>query len=179
MHEYLDRRYALALYEVSEQRGKTEEYLRETEEIINIINANGEFLDIIKHPHLSTRKKKDLFESVFKGKIDNDVLSFLLILIEKNRILDLKGILEEMKKIHLNRNRTLIAEVKTVVPLTVEEKVALTAKLQNKYNKKIILKEELDKDIIGGVFLKIGNDIIDGTIKAKFEDMRRLTLRTE
>lgn len=179
MYEYLDRRYALALYEVAEERAKTEEFLEDLSEILNIISGNEELLELIKHPTLSTTKKVELFENIFRGKLDEDVLSFLLLLIEKKRLLNLKGILEEMRKIHLERNQTLVAIVKTVVPLFQDERNALTKNLQLKYNKKIILNEEIDKDIIGGVYVRVGNDVIDGTIKSKFEDIRKMTLKTE
>jgi F-type H+-transporting ATPase subunit delta len=179
MYEYLDRRYALALYEVGEERGKAEDYLKELEEISSIIETNEDFLEIIKHPHLSTSKKQEMFENIFKGKVDDDILSFLLILIEKARLLSLKEILNEMKKIHLDRNRTVIVHIKTVVPLNDEERAELTTKLQNKYSRKVILNEEIDASIIGGVYVRVGNDIIDGTIRSKFEDIRKLTLKTE
>jgi F-type H+-transporting ATPase subunit delta len=179
MHEYLDRRYALAFYELAEEKGKALEYLNELAEVIKIINENKEFLQIINHPNLSTSKKKQLFESIFKGKIEESILFFLLVIIEKNRMLEIDGILAEVKKIHLNRNKTVEAYVQTVVPLTDEERDALINKLKRKYNKTIILKEEINKDIIGGVFIRVGNDIIDGTIKLKLEEMRKLALKTE
>ncbi|MFL0247893.1 F0F1 ATP synthase subunit delta [Candidatus Clostridium stratigraminis] len=179
MYEYLDRRYALALYEVAEERAKTEEFIKDLGDILNIINENEELLELIRHPKLSTTKKKELFENIFKGKTDEEVLSFLLLLIEKNRLLNLKGIIEEIKKIHLERNQTLLALVKTVVPLLADEKNDLIRKLELKYNKKIILNEEVDKDIIGGVYVRVGNDVIDGTIKTKFEEIRKMTLKTE
>lgn len=179
MHEYLDKRYALAFYELAEERGKAEEYLNELAEIIKIIDENKELLQIIKHPDLSTSKKKQLFESIFKGKIEDSILSFLLIIIEKNRMLEIDGILEEVKKIHLNRNKTIDAYVETVVPLTKEERDALINNLQRKYNKTIVLKEQINKDIIGGVFVRVGNDVIDGTIKFKLEEMRKFALKTE
>lgn len=179
MYEYLDRRYALALYEVAEERAKTEEFIKDLGDILNIINGNEELLELIRHPKLSTTKKKELFENIFRGKTDEEVLSFLLLLIEKNRLLNLKGIIEEIKKIHLERNQTLLALVKTVVPLLPDEKNDLIRKLELKYNKKIILNEEIDKDIIGGVYVRVGNDVIDGTIKTKFDEIRKMTLKTE
>lgn len=176
-HEYLDKRYALALYEVAEEKSKAEEYLNELREITKVIDENVNLLDILKHPELSTNRKKELFQNVFKGKIENDILSFLLILIEKDRILDMNGILQEMENIHLGKNKTLVAYVKTVIPLNEKERKDLINNLEKKYNKKVILNEEIDKDIIGGVFVKIGDDIIDGTIRSRYESMRRLSLK--
>lgn len=176
-HEYLDKRYALALYEVAEEKGKIDEYINELKEIIDVINYNSDFLLIIKHPELSTSKKKDIFESIFKGKIENDVLSFLMILIEKNRFMELERITEEIKKIYLEKKCTITAEVTTVVPLNEQERNSLTNKLQKKYNRNVILKEELDSQILGGVLVRIGNEIIDGTIRTKLEQIRKLSLK--
>lgn len=176
-HEYLDRRYAIALYEVAEEKQKAEEYIKELEDIKKIIDESEDLSLVISHPELSTSKKKDIFESIFKGKIQNDILSFLLILIEKNRFMELKGITAEMKKIHLDRNRTVAAFVKTVIPLNDQERNALIGKLQQKYSKNIILNEEIDEEILGGVFVQVDNEIIDGTLKTKLEQIRKLALK--
>ncbi len=103
MYEYLDRRYALALYEVAEKKGKVEEYLRDLREICDIIDTNKEFYEVIKHPQIGTKQKKKTFINIFKGKIDEELLSFLLILIEKDRILFLREKLNQMEKVDLEQ----------------------------------------------------------------------------
>ena len=74
MYEYLDKRYALALYEVAEEKGKVEEYLNDLREICDLIDNNKDFYEVIKHPQISTRKKKQTFINIFKGKIDEELL---------------------------------------------------------------------------------------------------------
>ena len=59
MYEYLDRRYALALYEVAEEKGKVQQYLQDLREICNLIETNKDFYEVIKHPQISTKKKKE------------------------------------------------------------------------------------------------------------------------
>lgn len=179
MYEYLDRRYSLALYEVAEKKGKIEEYRRDLKEIIDMIYGNEELLQLIKHPQISTYKKKKVFIKIFKGKIDEDLLSFLLILIEKGRILYLKEKQKQLEKIYFEKHNMLRAHIKTVIPLEEEDRKNLKEKLEKKYNKEIILKEEIDKSIIGGVYVRVGDDVIDGTIKSKLNEMKRIMLRTE
>ncbi|MEW9094452.1 MAG: F0F1 ATP synthase subunit delta [Clostridiaceae bacterium] len=174
MYEYLDRRYALALYEVAEKKGKIEEFIKDYREIVDVIYNNEELLQLIKHPQISTSKKKKIFIKIFKGKIDEELLSFLLILIEKGRILYLKEKEKELEKIYLEKHNMLRAHIKTVIPLENEEREELKEKLQSKYNKKVILKEEIDKSIIGGVYIRIGDDVIDGTIKSKLKEMKNI-----
>lgn len=174
MYEYLDKRYALALYTVAEEKGKVEEYLNDLREIVSLMNNDAEFVKLIKQPFINTSAKKKIFINIFKGKIDEDLLSFLLILIEKDRILFTEEKLKEMEKIHLERNNTLLVEVKTVIPLNDSEKENLRRKLMDMYNKKIIFEEKIDKKIIGGVYIRVGDDVIDGTLKIKLEEMKKL-----
>jgi F-type H+-transporting ATPase subunit delta len=174
MYEYLDKRYALALYKVAEEKGKIEEYLNDLREVVLLMKNDEEFLNVIKHPQVSTSTKKKMFIKIFKNKIDEGLLSFLLILIDKNRIMFTEEKLKEMEKIHLERNNTLMVEVKTVIPLQEIERENLRAKLCKMYDKKILFDEKLDKNIIGGVYIRVGDDVIDGTIKNKLEEMKKL-----
>ena len=179
MFEYLDRRYALALYEVAEEKGKVQEYLNDLREICDLIDNNKDFYEVVKHPQISTKQKKKTFINIFKGNIDEELLSFLLILIEKDRILFLKEKLKEMEKIHLERLNVIQGIVKTTVPLEEYEYNSLVEKLEKKYNKEVILKKEVDPEILGGVYVRIGNDVIDGTVKTRLDDLRKLMLTTE
>lgn len=179
MYEYLDRRYALALYQVAEEKGKVEEYLQDLREIVNTIENSEDFKQIIRHPQITTTRKKQTFIKIFKGHIDEELLSFLLILIEKDRILYLKEKLIEMEKIHLERHNKLEALIKSVIPLDDNQKELLKQKLNIMYDKEIILKEELDNSILGGLYVRVGNDVIDGTIKSKLDEMKKLALSRE
>lgn len=174
MYEFLDKRYALALYNVAEEKGKVEEYLDDLRGIVLIMKNDPEFLKVIKHPTISTSIKKKMFINIFKGRIDEDLLSFLLILIEKDRILFTDEKLKQMEKIHLERTNTLLVEVKTVIPLLETERENLRTKLYKMYDKKIIFDEKLDEKVIGGVYIRVGDDVIDGTIKGKLEEMKKI-----
>ncbi|WP_300385552.1 F0F1 ATP synthase subunit delta [Clostridium sp.] len=179
MYEYLDRRYALALYEVAEKKGKVEEYITDLKEICEIIKNNKDFYEVIKHPQISTKKKKKTFINIFKGHIDEELLSFLLILIEKERIMYLKEKVNQLEKIDLERKNTFKGIVKTTIPLTEEEYKTLKDKLEKKYNKHIILEQIIDPEILGGIYLRVNNDVMDDTVKSKMDELKNLILKTE
>lgn len=179
MFEYLDRRYALALYEVALEKGKVNQYIKDLEEICDLIDSNEEFYEVIKHPQISTNKKKKTFINIFKGHIDEELLSFLLILIEKDRILYLREKLNQMKIIDLEKKNTVSGVVKSTIPLTQKEFDDLVNKLEVKYNKHIILEQVIDESILGGVYVRVGNDIIDGTVKSKLEELKDLMFNAE
>jgi F-type H+-transporting ATPase subunit delta len=179
MYEYLDRRYALALYEIAEKKGKVDEYLRDLREICDLIDGNQDFHEVIKHPQINTTKKKKLFTDVFKNKIDEELLSFMIILIEKNRILYLREKLNQMENIDLERRNIIKGIVKTAIPLLPEELEKLKNIFEEKYDKTIIFSTQVDKTILGGVYVSVGNDVIDDTIKSKIEEMKELMLKKE
>ncbi|MCR1935580.1 F0F1 ATP synthase subunit delta [Clostridium tepidum] len=179
MYEYLDRRYALALYEVAEEKNKVNEYLKDLKEVVNIIKNSEDICKILKHPEISTSRKKEIFTEIFKDKIDDGLLSFLLVLIEKDRILYLEEKLKQMEKIYLEKNNMILANVKTVIPLLEDERDELIKKLEIRYNKKIILEEEIDKSILGGVYVRVGDDVLDGTLSTRLKDIKKMMLKRE
>ena len=84
-----------------------------------------------------------------------------------------------MEKIHLEKLNVLQGIVKTTVPLEENEYNSLVEKLERKYNKEIILKKEIDPEILGGIYVRIGNDVIDGTVKTRLDNLEKLMLATE
>jgi F-type H+-transporting ATPase subunit delta len=179
MYEFLDRRYALALYRVAEEKGKVDQFLDDLKMVVGLISQDENLKTLIEHPSISTSNKKSFLEKIFKGKIEEDVLSFIKLLLEKGRILEIGSMLKQMEAIYLEKHNTSIAEVKTVIPMLEEEKSELVNNLQKKFKRTIILKEELDPGILGGIFVKIENEVIDGTVKSKIEEMKKIMLKRE
>ncbi len=179
MYEYLDKRYALALYQLAEEKGKVEEYLEELRKILQLVKNEPKLLEIIEHPEVSTLAKEKIFTNIFKANVSEDVFSFLVLLIKKGRISQLEGNCREFENIYLEKNNTVIAKVKTVVDLNEEEKKALVEKLEKKFNKKVLIKLEIDPSIIGGVYVNVNNEVIDGTIRSKLSEMRKIMLKGE
>lgn len=174
MYEFLDRRYALALYDACSEKGNIEQVLEEFEAIVDEMANNEGLMKITKHPQISKVAKKRIFREIFEGKVSAEMLNFLLLLIEKERILYLKEKYNQFKLIHLERTNKVLAKVKTVVALTPSQKEALQEKLEKTYRKEVILDEEVDKSIIGGIIVMVGSDVIDGSVKNKLKEMKDL-----
>lgn len=176
MYEYLDRRYAYALYEIAEEKGRIEEYIGELRMVCNLIENDKEFVEVIKHPQISTKNKKNTFINIFKGNIDEDLLSFLLVLIEKDRILFLREKLKEYEKIVLEKNDIVTGILKTTNHLTQEQYNLLIEKLEKRYKKIVLLTEVIDPKIIGGIYVKVNDEVMDGTIKLRLDMMKKMML---
>lgn len=172
MYEFLDRRYAFALYKTCNEAGNVDLVLEQLKEIVDEIEVNEGLRKIIKNPQIKNYNKKRIFKEMFEGDIEEELLNFLLLLIDKGRILYLKEKYIQFKYIVLKRNNTVIVKVKTVIPLDEEQRKQLIDVLQKKYNHIVILKEDIDKSLIGGILITVGNEVLDGSIKGRLEEIR-------
>lgn len=179
MYEFLDRRYALAIYEVAESKNQVEKYIQDLKDICDVIYENEDFYKIVVHPQISTSNKKQTFKKAFEGKIDEELLNFLLLLIEKDRIGFLKEKVAQLEQIYLEKRNMIVAKVKSVIPLSEAQQDKLKENLGKKFNKEIILKQEIDKSIIGGLCVKVGDEVIDGSIRYQLEQIKLHMLKNE
>ncbi|MEG2016823.1 MAG: F0F1 ATP synthase subunit delta [Clostridium sp.] len=175
MYEFLDRRYALALYEACVEAGNVELVLQQLKEIVNEMDSNKDFLKVIKNPQISKFNKKRIFKELFENSIERELMNFLLLTIDKERILYLREKYEQFKQIYLAANKIITAEVRSAIPLSNEERETLKLVLEKRYNKTVMLKQKIDITLIGGVIIRIGDEIIDGSIKNRLVEFRQIS----
>ncbi|MEG0308188.1 MAG: F0F1 ATP synthase subunit delta [Clostridium sp.] len=175
MYEFLDRRYALALYDTCIESDNVELVLEDLKEIVDEMENNEGLMKLIRNPQINKQNKKRIFKELFQGNIQVELLNFLLLLIEKGRILYLKEKYNQFRLIYLEHNNTVIAKIKSVVPLDENQRTVIKEKLEKQYEKTIILEEEIDESLIGGILLRVGNEVIDGSIKNKLVELRDIS----
>lgn len=165
-------RYAEALFQVGEESNSTEKLYNELKAVVDIINVNKEFSNILKSPIVSKEEKKTLITNVFGSKLNNEMLNFMKILADKDRLNLLANMEEAFKALLNDKNNILEGVAITAVPMNEGEVNELQAKLSAKYNKTVVLQNEVDKSILGGVLVRLGNEEIDGTVKNRLDKMK-------
>ncbi|MEF9992148.1 MAG: F0F1 ATP synthase subunit delta [Paraclostridium sp.] len=165
-------RYAEALFQVGEESNSTEKLYNELKAVVDIIKENTEFSNILKSPIVSKEDKKTLLSNIFGAQIDKEMLNFMKILADKDRLSFLASIQEAFKALLNKKNNILEGIAITAVSMKEDEVKALQAKLSTKYNKTVILKNEVDESILGGVLVRLGNEEIDGTVKNRLDKMK-------
>lgn len=165
-------RYAEALFQVGEESNSTEKLYNELKAVVDIINVNKEFSNILKSPIVSKKEKKTLITNIFGSTLDNEMLNFMKILADKDRLNLLANMEEAFKALLNDKNNILEGVAITAVPMNEGEVNELQAKLSAKYNKTVVLQNEVDKSILGGVLVRLGNEEIDGTVKNRLDKMK-------
>jgi F-type H+-transporting ATPase subunit delta len=123
------------------------------------------------HPAISWERKLPLLEQLAEGKVSEATQNFLRFLLAAQVYRLLPLILQCYQELVFQEEGILRARVKTVVPLPDSTRIRLKQDLERLTNKKIRLEEELDPTIIGGMFIQLGNSILDLSVNRYFTDL--------
>ena len=170
------REYATALFDLSLEKSIVETIKDELIMVSVAFVENNQFEKLLSHPQLTKENKKGIINDVFKG-LNSSLLYFLYILINNDRIEDIKFINEEFRQLYNEYNKVIIVEAQTTLALTENQVETLMKKLSLKYRHKIIIENVIDHSIGGGMRLKINNEIIDYTIKSQLENLKSYILK--
>jgi len=162
---YSAQNYAEALFE----SGQT--FTPDLELILEVIKSSADFVHIMSNPAIDLNVKYSILDEIFKDKIDEKVLQFVKILTEKNRLGEFEEILVSYKEKVNDHEGIKVVEITSAIELNEDFKTRITNKLGEKLNKKIVPQWNIDKEIISGLVFKIGDDIIDTSIRNKIESI--------
>jgi F-type H+-transporting ATPase subunit delta len=166
------RRYAKALFSVAKDKGKTKEFQADWQAVDETLRANQELYRVILAKSTSSVVKKELLAKVFVGEIDQLVLNFIFLLIDKEReeyILDIKDIYDQLFD---EDERIIDVEVITALPLDATQEEELSAVLAKKIGKKVRLDKKIDGALLGGSIIKIGDKIYDGSVAGRLASLQ-------
>ncbi len=176
MAQLVSDTYAAALFEVAIDAENVMALYDEYDEVVKTFDEMPEFYEIYNTPKISKEEKKQVIDSVFKGKIDALLLNFLKVLIDKRRTNFVKATysaFEEMVKEHQNLEK---ATVTSVVPLTTTQLERLTAQLIKLTGKKVTIENEIDPELVGGLMIQVGDQIIDSSVRRKILNLKDMLI---
>lgn len=165
-------RYALAIYEIAKELNRVEDMYKELKIVMETYELNIDFKNFINHPLVKKDDKKEFISKVFSKEVSGETMNLLHYLIDKTRLAQIKAIVTEYLKLYYERNQIVEAEATFAVEPTKEQVEKLVSKLQAKIKKEVRISTKIDKAILGGVVIRIGDQIIDASIKKEIEAFR-------
>jgi len=168
-------KYAKGLFTVAKELNKTKEFGEELNQIKDLLTSMPEVLSALQNPIYPPDLKMEIIDEVLKSiKVDPEIERFLKLLVERRRIQYIKEIVvmyQELLDEELNIAR---GEVITAYPLSPEEKKELEEVLKEYLKKEVILESKVDEEIIGGIKIKIGDLIFDGSLKTQLGKFKEI-----
>jgi F-type H+-transporting ATPase subunit delta len=166
------RRYAVALLEVAVEGNFLETVTEDLQKIQEVLAGSRQLVMALKSPLINVDLKSRIFEEIFSKEISEKTMLFIKLLAHKKRANLLGGVITEFNALIDERNGVINADVKSAVKLSDEQAKELVNGLSLRTGKKIRAKMSLDESLIGGVTVKIGDTILDGSIRHQLQMLR-------
>lgn len=168
MAKLVSKTYGDALFDLALEENTLDIVIEEVDAVKDAFQENVELMKLLNHPKISKEDKIDVIENVFKEKVSDTTVGFLVIIVDKGRYNDLNDIFDYfISKVKEYKNIG-VASVTSAVALTDAQKEQVKDKLLTltKYDKIEISFYE-DQSLIGGMVIRIGDRVVDSSIKTQ------------
>lgn len=165
------RRYAQAVFEIAQEQKGLERWQSDLEKIAAVA-GDAELLAVLESPKLRFEDKARLLSEGLQG-MDPLALNLVYLLITRGRLDIIADIADEYQRLLDSYHGIERAEVTTAIPLGDEAKQKLTGYLSAIVDKRVSLRAETDPGIIGGITVRIGGKLLDGSTRSKLVALKR------
>jgi len=172
-YKSLANRYTKALMSIAQENNTTEKISNDLKEVVELFEKNSDIEGFFVSPIVKKEDKKDILEKSFKGKIDENFYNFLSVLVDKNRMYILPAVENIFREKISKMANILEVEAQSVIPLDENMQNILKEKMEKITQKKVILKNKINKEILGGLVLSFDGKVIDGSVKAQLAGLQK------
>jgi len=168
--------YARSLFEVAQEQDKLDKVRDELGEFADAMNASRELQVFLFSPYFSTKEKVEGLDKAVSGA-DETVVNFLKLLIEKHRMPAIFRIRAEFDSLWEEENKLLPVQVTSAVELHKDTVKQIGDRIAEQTDRKVELSSTVDPDILGGIIVRVGNSVLDASIRNRLENFRKQVAR--
>jgi F-type H+-transporting ATPase subunit delta len=168
--------YSRALFEVAKEQDKLDDVREQLGEFADAVSEQRDLQVFFFSPYFSIEEKKQGLDKAVKG-VDEIVLNTLHLLIEKHRMPALFRIRGQLDKLWEEENRLLAVDVTSAIELDDGTVKRVREAVAEQTDRRIELKTHVDPEILGGIVVRVGNSILDASIRSRLEQLRRQVAR--
>lgn len=174
MAETVGKIYSTALFGLCCEQDKLEPVFEGLTEFMELMDREDcrEYMRFLSSPLISGKEKAESLTAVFGGRTEDLLLDFLCLVTEKGRADKLYEIYAEFRQMYNDERNILEVTAVTAQPLTEALRKRLTDKLQSATGRSILLTEEVDESIIGGIVVRYGNTELDSSVKTRLDKLK-------
>jgi F-type H+-transporting ATPase subunit delta len=165
------RRYARAVFEIALEKNELERWQTDLQKISGAI-ADGAFLAALESPKIKLADKAALLKALPDG-IGPLAVNLVLMLITRGGVPMIAEIAGEYQQMLDNYHGILTAQVVTAVPIDDKDREELAARLSAMVDKKVVLKSEVNPEMLGGIIARVGGKLLDGSTRSKLVALKR------
>lgn len=165
--------YARALYEIARVEGDVGRVSDELYRIARAVESNHELRRALTDIAIPFAGKEQLLQELLGKQASPHTLNALRFVISQGKARELVEIADALAQITAAESNKQVAEVRAAIPLSTEQKVALAQALNQATGYNVEIKAIVDPSVIGGVVAKVGDVVIDGSVRGKLEQLKQ------
>ncbi|RCW60924.1 MULTISPECIES: ATP synthase F1 subunit delta [Halanaerobium] len=173
MRNEVASKYSRALFELGKDHDNLLNLKSDLDEFWQLVLENEDLNELLFHQRIMPEDKKRTLDKIFADELNQDILNFLFILIDKRREFFLESIIKEFNSLVDDAESILHVEVTSAVELKSSILDKLKAKLDSLLDYNIQIENKVDEEIIAGIVLKIEDYIIDGSLRNELSSLKQ------
>jgi len=165
----ISRVYAEALFRTAQELGVVDDTLESLQNLVEMMRAHPQFHLFLTAPMIDVTRKKEAVVKALQGNVDDLLVDFLCLLIDKDREGALEGATQQFRVLADAAAGRVRVRATTSHALTEPQRMALLESLQNKLRRDCTLEARVEPDLIGGLVLRIGDKLFDGSVRRQLQ----------
>lgn len=167
--------YSLALYEAAIEKKALASVHADVLVLLDVMAQEMDFLKYFSNPLWDVVAKKEALKAIaHKLKISGETLSCLDVVADNNRFAEMRLILEEFVHLYYRKHDVAEVDVSSVKALNAAQDKKLIASLEKRFGKKVVVNYILNPDLLGGLRVRCGSDMIDDSISGKLNRLEMM-----
>ncbi|MCI8642852.1 MAG: ATP synthase F1 subunit delta [Lachnospiraceae bacterium] len=180
MAKIVSKVYGDALFELALEKQSVTALYEEAEALRKIFRDNGELMQLLTHPKISKEEKEAAVKAIFDGRVSDDMAGFLVLVVDKGRADELDAVLGYFLSVVKEYKKIGVVDVASAVELTDAQKEKLCEKLLATTDYATLeVNYRVDAALIGGLVVRIGDRVVDSSIRTKLSQMEKQLQRIQ
>ena len=165
--------YAKALLEIARAEGDLAPVEDELFRVARTIESNDALRNALTDQAIPVEMRQGIVEDLLGGRASATTTNLVSFVVGAGRSRDLPAIIDELIQGAAESRDEEVAEVRTAHPLSEDQRRRLTQALERRFDRKIDLKVTVDPEVLGGVIVTVGDEVLDGSVKSRLQQLRK------
>jgi F-type H+-transporting ATPase subunit delta len=171
-HDRINTGYARAVFEMAQAEGVVSRVEEELFRLRELLKTNPDLFEFLKDPNIQHEGKRKALGDLFQGRVHPLVLNTLITLSDQDRAGRVLHVIEEFSAQVARATESVSGEATTAIPLEEATLNRLATELSRITGKRVQLFQKVDPSILGGAIIKVGEQIIDGSLRRKLDQIK-------
>jgi F-type H+-transporting ATPase subunit delta len=167
----IEMTYGSALYQAAQELGKEKQILEEAMALMEVLKESPDMQALLNNPTISPKEKKVVVQKVFEGRICDELLNLLYVLLDKRRARNFSNIIKTYKKLIDKEQGVSYGKVFSVQPLSAARLKEFEEETSKLLRSRVSLENETDQSLIGGVKIFVEGKVLDASLRTRLQNL--------